>query len=167
MPGSFLAVGSGLPQFDRGKPVDRQVADLQDYVYQLVEELIYTLRNLSPAQNFNGAAAEKWEGAALAQFRSNLEPDFAALRGQISGVSGSVTSLTGTVGALSGIVTGLSGDVDALESGVDALTGSVAALSDSVGGLGGSVADLQTSVGDLDGGFDTRVEDVLRAHGLI
>lgn len=52
-------IDAGLPQ-DRSGDLAERVAALEDYLYQLLEELRYLLRNLDLQQNVNSASLEKY-----------------------------------------------------------------------------------------------------------
>ena len=51
MPGNILAVDTGFPELNQGSP-EEKISALAGYVYQLLEQLRYTLNNLGQ-DNFN------------------------------------------------------------------------------------------------------------------
>jgi hypothetical protein len=56
MPDNFLSIDAAQPSFDSGKPLNERVDDLNNYVFQLLEQLRYLFYNLDPTKNFNASA---------------------------------------------------------------------------------------------------------------
>ena len=61
MPTQFAALDNAFPAFAGGESTEQKVDALYDYVFLLLENLRYILRNLSP-ENFNEAEVEDWIG---------------------------------------------------------------------------------------------------------
>lgn len=60
MPSEFLAMDTGMPDLSRYQKTEDKIAALQNYLYLLLENLRYILRNLDPTQNFNESALKEW-----------------------------------------------------------------------------------------------------------
>ena len=62
MPGSFYLMDSGFPEFTGQESVSERLNRLTNYLYMLLEELRWMLRNLGP-ENFNEAGLSELESA--------------------------------------------------------------------------------------------------------
>ncbi len=67
MPTQFAALDTGFPTFTGGESTEQKVQTLYDYVFLLLENLRYLLRNLSP-ENFNQEELAEW-------VEENVEPN--------------------------------------------------------------------------------------------
>ncbi len=67
MPTQFAALDNGFPAFAGGESTEQKVDALYDYVFLLLENLRYLLRNLSP-ENFNQEELAEW-------VEENVEPN--------------------------------------------------------------------------------------------
>jgi hypothetical protein len=63
MPSGFASLDTGFPNVE-GKTTDQKVDALQDYVYQLLEQLRYLLHNIGP-ENFNSTEVIGWLGQTI------------------------------------------------------------------------------------------------------
>lgn len=61
MPTEFAALDTGFPSFTGRESTEQKVTALHNYVFMLLENLRYLLRNLSPEANFNEADRKAWE----------------------------------------------------------------------------------------------------------
>jgi hypothetical protein len=59
MPSNFLAIDTGMPNLGGNGSTDDKFKAVQSYLYMLLENLRYGLRNLSP-ENFNEAETAEW-----------------------------------------------------------------------------------------------------------
>lgn len=60
MPGSFLTADTSMPDLSKAGSTEEKLEMIQNYLYMLLENLRYTLRNLDPSENFNASAVDKW-----------------------------------------------------------------------------------------------------------
>lgn len=80
MPGTMHVIDAGLPQSGSGDLTER-VNALENYLYMLLEELRYLLRNLSIQENVNSASLEKYTAEITNPEESNGTPrDMTAAR---------------------------------------------------------------------------------------
>lgn len=61
MPSMLAMTENNMPTFKTEKGLEEQVRGLYDYLYQLMEEIRYSWRNIDPEKNFNQAAKEAYE----------------------------------------------------------------------------------------------------------
>lgn len=59
MAGNFLSADMSMPDLDKYKTTDQKLRAIESYLFQLLESLRYTLRNLS-MDNFNQEDLSKW-----------------------------------------------------------------------------------------------------------
>jgi uncharacterized protein YoxC len=177
VPDNFLAVDAAMPNFDSARALPERVEELQNYVFQLLEQLRYLFNNIDPTKNFNPAA--------LASFISNITTPIVAritdaedrfttkldlmaegLNLRITdAVKGLNTEITATA---EGLRTEVQDAVKGLQTEITQTAGAIRTeLSDAVTGLQTEItatADgLQTQVSTLKGNISTLTQT---AEGL-
>ena len=95
MPTNFMAIDQGLPRFTGEESLEQRVKMLQDYQYQLVEQLRYALQHLD-TRNMNMDAMDQWGGTLT-------EPLYASLMDE----DGNMLSLAVEAGVLSAAIESL------------------------------------------------------------
>lgn len=93
MPSNLLAIDTNFPTFTGEEPVEEQIRQLVNYLYQLRESLQYSLQNLSK-ENFNATALDQLTKEASQEIvnqmqkiwntLSRLDVEIKALQGRIS-----------------------------------------------------------------------------------
>lgn len=125
MPGNILAVDTGFPELNQGSP-EEKISALAGYVYQLLEQLRYTLNNLGQ-DNFNDTelkGLEKLFTGPLTVRVEETEKGMAQLEITADGITATVQNLRGDLSSIRQTVEGLQictktdGDV-----GISALSG--------------------------------------------
>ena len=116
MPNNFMAIDQGLPRFTGEESLEQRVKMLQDYQYQLVEQLRYALQHLD-TRNMNMDAMDQWGGTLT-------EPLYASL----SDENGNMLSLAVVAEGISAKLWGEDGDITLLEAKADSLSASVVDL---------------------------------------
>ena len=71
MPNNFMAIDPGLPRFTGEESLEQRVKMLQDYQYQLVEQLRYALQHLD-TRNMNMDAMDQWGGTLTEPLYASL-----------------------------------------------------------------------------------------------
>lgn len=71
MPNNFMAIDQGLPRFTGEESLEQRVKMLQDYQYQLVEQLRYALQHLD-TRNMNMDAMDQWGGTLTKPLYASL-----------------------------------------------------------------------------------------------
>jgi hypothetical protein len=110
MPTSFLSADAGFPRLTSDVPMEERMNRVRDYLFLLLEQLRYTLSNLS-AENFNDAALAEIEEAMTGP-----------LRNTVTDLAGNVSTLEQTAAGLTSTVSNLSGDVSTLQQTATSLT---------------------------------------------
>lgn len=116
MPNNFMAIDQGLPRFTGEESLEQRVKMLQDYQYQLVEQLRYALQHLD-TRNMNMDAMDQWGGTLT-------EPLYASLTDE----NGNMLSLAVVEEGISAKLWGADGDITLLEAKADSLSASVVDL---------------------------------------
>ena len=137
MPGPWGAIDTGFPQFTGQESTDTKIATIQDYLYMLVENLGYTLRNLDIARNMNKNSVERFTGQIT-------DPVYA----RIEGAEGKLTQLALTADGLGLRISNAEGDISTLtvtaqglQSQVANANGQISSLSQTVHGFSLSVSN--------------------------
>ena len=92
MPNQIMAFDNGFPTFTGEETAVQQIAALHNYLYQVREGLMYSLRNLSK-ENFNPNALQKMSEDQKTEMEKMLEKVYA----QLNQISAEVRSLTAAV----------------------------------------------------------------------
>ena len=116
MPNNFMAIDQGLPRFTGEESLEQRVKMLQDYQYQLVEQLRYALQHLD-TRNMNMDAMDQWGGTLT-------EPLYASLTDE----NGNMLSLAVVAEGISAKLWGENGDITLLEAKAEGLSATVADL---------------------------------------
>jgi chromosome segregation ATPase len=185
MANGIFGLKNFLPPSGEGVPAEERIGRLEDFVYQLQEVLDHTLRNLDPKANFNTSQTDSWSSeilgpvfdrvdATAADVRGRIEAlradvagDIGALGGRVLAVEGQASDLDGRVTTAAGQISGLDVRLSATEGEIASLDGRVSALEGTTGDHTTELSELTDKVDGLNNDFDTRVEAVLTAHGLI
>ncbi len=73
MPSMLAMLENNMPTYNSGEGLREQVEGLYDYLYQLMEQIRYSWRNIDPAKNFNGAASEAYKSEITSPIYTHLE----------------------------------------------------------------------------------------------
>ncbi len=73
MPSMNAMLDNNLPTFDGRKSLPDRVQAIEGYIYQLLEQLRYSWRNIDPSVNFNTAAAQKYEETITGPIKIRIE----------------------------------------------------------------------------------------------
>lgn len=120
MPTSFLSADAGFPRLTSDVPMEERMNRVRDYLFLLLEQLKYTLSNLS-AENFNDAALQEIEEAMTGPIRntvtdlagnvSTLEQTANNITARLNDVDGNNTTIEAFATGTQTTVTNLAGDV--------------------------------------------------------
>ena len=123
MPNSWAMIDSSFPTFTGKESYREQVAQLQDYLYLVVEELKYQLANLN-AQNWNKTALEKLQ-------QETVEPtneEVSLLKEQITNITNRLTSISTSLSQLTERIDDAEEELPRLWEGLELLAGDVDCL---------------------------------------
>lgn len=126
MPSNILSIDSNFPTFTGEEPVEVQIRELHNYLYQLRESLQYSLQNLG-SENFNASSLQNLTDEATKALGEELQK----LSNTLSQVQNEVKSIAGRI------------------SGVDELSGKVTDAEEKIGLLEKRTADVETDVAAL------------------
>lgn len=118
MPSNWLYIDTNFPAFTQRESADEKIETMQDYLFMLVEQLRYSLRNLD-LRNMNGRALDGF-------LQSINEPIYA----QIEDSEGRINELGLTAEGLSARLTNAEGNITQLAATAQGL---VAAVQDAEG----------------------------------
>ena len=127
MPSEFAALDTSFPDLE-GKTTEEKLQTMTDYLYQLLEQLRYTLHNLG-VENLNPASLDeigkKISEPIYAEITDETEGLSTRITANSTAISTEVTRATGAEGTLGGRITQ---NADAITAEVTRATGAEGAL---------------------------------------
>lgn len=161
-----MALDQGLPRFNGEESIETKVRMLQDFQYQLVEQIRYALQNLD-MRNFNQTEMGKWGKTITEPFNIKLEDadknilqlqaTAQGLAVQISDAEDGVAALELTAASLAARIANAEGNVTALgvtakglAAQISTQDGKIAALQMTADGLGAQISDVNGDVATLE-----------------
>ena len=109
MPSNLLAIDANFPTFSQDKPMEKQLLELSNYLFQLRESLLYSLQNLS-SDNFNTVGLEHLTEETTRKLADQLEK----IGSELTTISQEINTIKGRIAR----VDGLAGEIDDLKSRV-------------------------------------------------
>lgn len=134
MPSNWLYVESQCPSFDGDETVEEKLAQLQNYLYLLVEQMRYTTQNLDTT-NMNQAALQSWEEAITKPLYVQLE-----------GEGERITQLAATADGIKAMVRGQQESIQDLQESARDQIQVIQQVQTAVGEQGGIITDIQGTV---------------------
>lgn len=134
MPSNWLYVDSQFPNFNGDETTEEKLAQLQNYLYLLVEQMRYTTQNLDTT-NVNQNALNQWENALT-------RPIYA----QIEGEGERITQLSVTANGLKAMVQGQQESIQQLEDSAQGQIQVIQEVQQALGEQGGMITDIQGTV---------------------
>lgn len=134
MPSNWLYVESQCPNFNGDETTEEKLAQLQNYLYMLVEQMRYTTQNLD-LSNMNQTALNNWETALT-------RPIYA----QIEGEGERITQLAATADGIQAMVQGQQEDIQDLQESTRDQIEVIQEVQAAVGEQGGMITDIQGTV---------------------
>ena len=161
MPSNWLYIDTNFPSFTQKESTGEKIETMQDYLFMLVEQLRYTLRNLD-LSNMNKAAADgfvkKITQPIYAEIKNakgsitqlGLTADGLAAR--ISDAEGNITQLGATAGGLAARIENAEGSITQLGATAEGLAGRISSAEGNITTLTATAEGLRTQVsGKIDG----------------
>lgn len=169
MPTTFAALDRNLPRFTGQESLEAKVKQLQDYQYQLLEQLRYALNNLD-LRNMNQTAVADWTEGITQPIHARIEDDEGYLnqlavtaqgmQAQISDASGNITALQAVAQGLQTQVTSMSGDVSVLQQTASSLTTRISSSEGSISSLQQTASSLQSLISNNAGSISALQQTV-------
>ncbi len=164
MPSNWLYIDTNFPTFTGEETANEKIETVQNYLFLLVEQLRYTLRNLD-LSNMNQTAKERWESAitepiyakiadtdenvnelnitaqGLSARLSDAESDITELGVTAQGLAARMSTAEGNITSLSATASGLQARMSTAEGNITTLTATANGLQTQVNGkIGASQA---------------------------
>lgn len=134
MPSNWLYIDTNFPSFTQKESDGEKIETMQDYLFMLVEQLRYTLRNLD-LSNMNKTAADGF-------VKTITQPIYAEIKnaeGSITQLGVTADGLAARIGDAEGNITQLQATAKGLQASVSNLDGSVTNLTADVNGIRATV----------------------------
>lgn len=169
MPSNWLYIDTNFPSFTQKESDGEKIETMQDYLFMLVEQLRYTLRNLD-LKNMNKAA--------MNGFLQNIrEPIYAkiedtnknvnelsitakGLSARISNAEGSITQLGATADELAAEIRNAKGDITQLGARADGLAARISSAEGNITQLGATANGLSARISSNEGSITNLTADV-------
>ena len=169
MPSNWLYIDTNFPSFTQKESDGEKIETMQDYLFMLVEQLRYTLRNLD-LKNMNKAA--------MNGFLQNIrEPIYAkiedtnknvnelsitakGLSARISNAEGSITQLGATANGLAAEIKNAKGDITSLGARADGLAAEIKNAKGDITQLGARADGLAARISSNEGSITNLTADV-------
>lgn len=164
MPGTFAALDQNLPRFTGEESLERRVQLLQDYQYQLLEQLRYILGHLD-LRNFNQMALREWTETVtdpiyrkISDAEGNiaqLEVTAKGIAAKVSDNAGNIANLTVTAQQIASRVSDNAGNISALQQTATSIQSKVASQAGDISALRQTASAIQTTVANQAGDIST------------
>ena len=139
MPSNWLYIDTNFPSFTQKESDGEKIETMQDYLFMLVEQLRYTLRNLD-LKNMNKAAAEGF-------VKTITQPIYA----EIKNAEGSITQLGVTADGLAARISSAEGNITQLGETADGLAARISSAEGNITQLGATADGLAARISDAEG----------------
>ena len=148
MPSNWLYIDTNFPSFTQKESDGEKIETMQDYLFMLVEQLRYTLRNLD-LKNMNKAA--------MNGFLQNIrEPIYA----KIEDTDKNVNELSITAKGLSARISNAEGNITQLGATADGLAARISSAEGNITQLGATANGLSARISSNEGSITNLTADV-------
>ena len=148
MPSNWLYIDTNFPSFTQKESDGEKIETMQDYLFMLVEQLRYTLRNLD-LKNMNKAA--------MNGFLQNIrEPIYA----KIEDTNKNVNELSITAQGLSARISSAEGNITQLGARADGLAARISSAEGNITQLGATANGLSARISSNEGSITNLTADV-------
>ena len=162
MPSNWLYIDTNFPSFTQKESDGEKIETMQDYLFMLVEQLRYTLRNLD-LKNMNKAAMNGFLQnirepiyAKIEDTNKNVNELSITAQGlseRISSAEGNITQLGATADGLAAEIRNVKGDITSLGARADGLAAEIKNAKGDITQLGaradGLAAEIKNAKGDI------------------
>lgn len=148
MPSNLLAIDSNFPTFTGEEPVEEQIRELVNYLYQLRESLQYSLKNLT-TDNFNAAALQNLTDDAKGEIGNQLQK----IANELNQLSSEVETLKGRISGIDSLTTRMKNaetDIENMKTRVVNAEGELEALQTWSSYQEKTVGDIQERVDNVE-----------------
>lgn len=143
MPSNWLYIDTNFPSFTQQESTGEKIETMQDYLFMLVEQLRYTLRNLD-LSNMNKAAADGF-------VKKITQPIYA----EIKNAKGSITQLSLTANGLAARISDAEGNITQLGATAEGLAARISNAEGNITQLGATAEGLSGRISDAEGNITT------------
>lgn len=148
MPSNWLYIDTNFPTFTGEESANEKINTIQNYMYMLVEQLRYSLRNLDLG-NMNQTAVKQYEAYLTEPIYARIEDtdgNVTQLQATAQGLSAQISNAQGDITSLQATARGLSGRISDAEGNITSLQATAQGLSSSVSNMNGQITSLRQTV---------------------
>lgn len=178
MPSNWLYIDTNFPTFTGEEETEEKVSSIQNYLFMLVEQLRYSLRNLD-LKNMNPAAVERFTGTITEPIYGRIEDaegniaqlgiTAQGLAAKIGDAEGNIASLQVTAKQLASQISDANGNISQLQQTATSIMSTVSSQAGQISQLWQTASSIQSTVTNQAGqisrlqqradGFETVVAD--------
>lgn len=178
MPSNWLYIDTNFPTFTGEEETEEKISSIQNYLFMLVEQLRYSLRNLD-LKNMNPAAVERFTGTITEPIYGRIEDaegnitqlgiTAQGLAAKISDAEGNIASLQVTATQLASQISDANGNISQLQQTASSIMSTVSNQAGQISQLWQTATGIQSTVTNQAGqisvlqqradGFQTVVAD--------
>lgn len=147
MPTTFQLVDTTFPNPQDGDSTEKQLSDIYNYLFVLLEQLRYTLFNLDET-NFNEAGLSSITDPIYAKIK-NSNDDIAELQLTAQGLAARISDSEGDISQLQLTAQGLASQISDAQGNISTLQQTAQGLSSRVSSAEGSISTLQQTASSL------------------
>lgn len=136
---NWLYIDTNFPTFTGEEETEEKVSSIQNYLFMLVEQLRYPLRNLD-LKNMNPAAVERFTGTIT-------EPIY----GRIEDAEGNITQLGITAKGLAAKISDAEGNINSLQVTATKLASQISDANGNISRLQQTATKLESQIRDANG----------------
>ena len=136
---NWLYIDTNFPTFTGEEETEEKVSSIQNYLFMLVEQLRYPLRNLD-LKNMNPAAVERFTGTIT-------EPIY----GRIEDAEGNITQLGITAKGLEAKISDAEGNINSLQVTATKLASQISDANGNISRLQQTATKLESQIRDANG----------------
>lgn len=169
MPSNWLYIDTNFPSFTQKESDGEKIETMQDYLFMLVEQLRYTLRNLD-LKNMNKAAMNGFLQnirepiyAKIEDTNKNVNELSITAQGlstRISSAEGNITQLGARADGLAAEIKNAKGDITQLGARADGLAARISSAEGNITQLGATANGLSARISSNEGSITNLTADV-------
>ncbi len=150
MPSNWLYIDTNFPTFTGEEETEEKVSSIQNYLFMLVEQLRYSLRNLD-MKNMNQAAVERFTGTITEPIYGRIEDaegNITQLGITAQGLAAKISDAEGNIASLQVTATQLASQISDANGNISQLQQTASSIMSTVSNQAGQISQLwQTATG--------------------
>lgn len=151
MPSNWLYIDTGFPAFTGEESAKQQISTIQNYLFMLVEQLRYSLRNLD-LRNMNQTAVRQFEDALTTPIYariSDAEGNLTDIRITAEGLKTRIKDAEGNINNLTKTAEGFAAEIKSVNDDITTLTATAKGLAADIESANGNITNLTATANGI------------------